>query len=220
MVEVIERQSWQRPEAVLADSGYCSEKTLAALESPENPQKRIAGYIATERQKHDEYREACPKGPLPKGATRVDRMRSWAPRPTWLEPPTPRTPLTSPVSTTTTSAACRFWSTPAGQQRLVSPAADNLPLQAGARGRVEACSIRIDRRGDGAGISGSGSALGRWQNRVRQYQLLDSMLLNELQEQKQQINPLEQRQAKMEAGLDGTAVTTASRQRASEPILE
>ena len=75
MVEVIERQSGQRPEEILADSGYCSEKNLEALESAENPEKRIAGYIATERQKHDEYREACPKGPLPKGATRVDRMR-------------------------------------------------------------------------------------------------------------------------------------------------
>ena len=75
MVEVIERQSGQRPEEVLADSGYCSEKNLEALESAENPEKRIAGYIATERQKRDEYREACPKGPLPKGATRVDRMR-------------------------------------------------------------------------------------------------------------------------------------------------
>jgi hypothetical protein len=75
MVEVIERQSGQRPEEILADSGYCSEKNLEALESAENPEKRIAGYIATERQKRDEYREACPKGPLPKGATRVDRMR-------------------------------------------------------------------------------------------------------------------------------------------------
>ena len=75
MVEVIERQSGQRPEEILADSGYCSEKNLEALESAENPEKRIAGYIATERQKHDEYKEPCPHGPLPKGATRVDRMR-------------------------------------------------------------------------------------------------------------------------------------------------
>src|SRR5271165_1039442 len=47
MVEVIERQSGQRPEEILADSGYCSEKNLEALESAENPEKRIAGYIAT-----------------------------------------------------------------------------------------------------------------------------------------------------------------------------
>ena len=75
MVEVIEQQSGQRPEEVLADSGYCSEKNLEGLESAGQPEQRIEGYIATERQKHDEYREACPKGPLPKGATRVDRMR-------------------------------------------------------------------------------------------------------------------------------------------------
>ena len=75
MVEVIERQSGQRPEEILADSGYCSEKNLEGLESAGQPEQRIEGYIATERQKHDEYREACPKGPLPKGATRVDRMR-------------------------------------------------------------------------------------------------------------------------------------------------
>lgn len=71
MLEVIERQSGQRPAEVLADSGYCSEKNLEALESA----RRIEGYIATERQKHDEYKQPCPKGPLPKDATRVDRMR-------------------------------------------------------------------------------------------------------------------------------------------------
>jgi len=75
MVEVIEQQSRQRPEEILADSGYCSEKNLEALDSEENPERRIDGYVATERQKHDEYTEPCPRGPLPKGATRVDRMR-------------------------------------------------------------------------------------------------------------------------------------------------
>jgi transposase len=75
MVEVIEQQSGQRPEEILADSGYCSEKNLEALESAAQRERHIAGYIATERQKHGEHREACPKGPLPQGATRVDRMR-------------------------------------------------------------------------------------------------------------------------------------------------
>jgi transposase len=75
MLATMEEQSGQRPDDVLADSGYCSEKNLEALDSEENPQRRIDGYIATERQKHDEYKEPCPKGPLPKGATRVDRMR-------------------------------------------------------------------------------------------------------------------------------------------------
>jgi transposase len=75
MVEVIEEQSGQRPEEILADSGYCSEKNLEGLESAEQPEQKIVGYIATERQKHDEYKEPCPRGPLPAGATGVDRMR-------------------------------------------------------------------------------------------------------------------------------------------------
>jgi len=75
MLEVIEQQSGQRPAEVLADSGYCSEKNLEALESAENPERRIEGFVATERQKHGEYKEPCPKGPLPKDATRADRMR-------------------------------------------------------------------------------------------------------------------------------------------------
>ena len=75
MVEVMEQQSGQRPEEILADSGYGSEKNLEALDSEENPERRIDGYVATERQSHGEYKEPCPRGPLPKGATRVDRMR-------------------------------------------------------------------------------------------------------------------------------------------------
>ena len=75
MLETIEEQSGQRPDEVLADSGYCSETNLEQLDSEENPEGHVTGYIATERQKHDEYKEPCPHGPLPKGATRVDRMR-------------------------------------------------------------------------------------------------------------------------------------------------
>jgi hypothetical protein len=75
MVDVIEQQSGQRPEEILADSGYCSEENLEALDSADNPELRIEGYVATERQKHGEYKEPCPKGPLPAGASRVDRMR-------------------------------------------------------------------------------------------------------------------------------------------------
>jgi transposase len=75
MLEVMEQQSGQWPTEVVADSGYCSEKNLETLESTDHPQRRIEGYIATERQKHDEYKQPCPKGPLPKDATRVERMR-------------------------------------------------------------------------------------------------------------------------------------------------
>jgi transposase len=73
MVEAVEEQSGQRPEELMADSGYCSEKNLEYLES--SPDQRIEAYIATGRQRHGEVGKRCPRGPLPKGATRVDRMR-------------------------------------------------------------------------------------------------------------------------------------------------
>jgi transposase len=75
MVKTMEEQSGQRPQEVLADSGYCSEKNLEQLNADQNPERHITGYIATERQKHDEYRKPCPRGPLPKGATRVELMK-------------------------------------------------------------------------------------------------------------------------------------------------
>jgi Transposase DDE domain len=74
MVEAIQAQSGQLPEAILADSGYCSEENLRYLESADRPERKIEGYIATGKQKQREYRQPCRRGPLPKGATRVDRM--------------------------------------------------------------------------------------------------------------------------------------------------
>ena len=75
MVEAIEEQSGQRPEAVLADNGYCSEENLAYLESAMQPESKVEGFIATGKQKHGEHRLPCTPGPLPKDATRVDRMK-------------------------------------------------------------------------------------------------------------------------------------------------
>jgi transposase len=75
MVEAIEQQSGQRPEAILADSGYCSEENLAYLESADQPERKIDGFIATGKQKHGEHRLPCKRGPLPKDATKVDRMK-------------------------------------------------------------------------------------------------------------------------------------------------
>lgn len=75
MVAAIEQQSGQRPGELLTDSGYCSEKNLEYLESAEKPEQKIEGYIATGKQKHGEHRQPCPRGPLPQGATRVDRMK-------------------------------------------------------------------------------------------------------------------------------------------------
>jgi transposase len=75
MVEATEQQSGQRPEELLADSGYCSEKNLEHLDAAGELDKPIAAYIATERHKHGQEVEACPRGRLPKGANRVERMR-------------------------------------------------------------------------------------------------------------------------------------------------
>ena len=74
MVAAIERQSGQRPEAILADSGYCSEANLTYLESDGCPERKINAYIATGRKKHGEQSKWCRRGPLPAGATRVERM--------------------------------------------------------------------------------------------------------------------------------------------------
>ncbi len=69
LVETIEEQSGQTPEGVLADSGYCSDENLKYLK-----QRKIEGFVATGKQKHNERREPCKPGPLPKGASRVERM--------------------------------------------------------------------------------------------------------------------------------------------------
>jgi transposase len=69
MVQIIAEQSGQKPAQLLADSGYCSEENLEYL-----GKKKIDAYIATDRQKHGE-RKACKRGPLPNGATCVDKMR-------------------------------------------------------------------------------------------------------------------------------------------------
>ena len=70
LVEVVERQSGQKPEAMVADSGYCWDENLKYLAK----QKR-EGFVATEKQKHGPPKQLCPRGPLPKGASRVDRMQ-------------------------------------------------------------------------------------------------------------------------------------------------
>jgi transposase len=70
MVAAIKTQAGQTPTQLLADSGYCSEENLKALEK-----KPIEVYIATGRQKHGKTDSPAKRGPLPQGATRVDTMR-------------------------------------------------------------------------------------------------------------------------------------------------
>ncbi len=69
MVEAVKAQAGQTPAQLLADSGYCSEENLKALEK-----KPIDVYIATARQKHGTSPVPCKPGPLPQNATRVDKM--------------------------------------------------------------------------------------------------------------------------------------------------
>jgi Transposase DDE domain len=70
MVKVIEEQSGQKPGVVISDSGYCSEANLNYLEK-----KKIAGFVAVDRESYPDREKPCPRGPLAKEATRVDRMR-------------------------------------------------------------------------------------------------------------------------------------------------
>jgi hypothetical protein len=70
LVEVIEEQSGQKPAEVVSDSGYCSEANLKYLE-----EKKIEGFVAIDRESYRDREQLGPRGPLPKGATRVDHMR-------------------------------------------------------------------------------------------------------------------------------------------------
>ena len=70
MVETVEEQAEQKPEEVLADSGYCSQDNLKYL-----ARRHIDGYVAAERQEHGQDRPPCKRGPLPKGAGLVERMK-------------------------------------------------------------------------------------------------------------------------------------------------
>jgi transposase len=69
MITTIASQSGLTPPQVLADAGYCSEANLTAIAATP-----IDAYISTRKQKHGERPGPCPRGPLPKTATLIDRM--------------------------------------------------------------------------------------------------------------------------------------------------
>jgi transposase len=69
LIKAIEEQSGQKPEEVLADNGYCSDENLKYL-----ARKRMEGFVATGKQKHSQRREPCKPGPLPREASRIERM--------------------------------------------------------------------------------------------------------------------------------------------------
>ena len=57
------------PDTYLADAGYCSEDNLEATEALDSEV-----LAATGRQRHGEQFPTAPRGPIPKGATRRERM--------------------------------------------------------------------------------------------------------------------------------------------------
>ena len=69
MITTIEQQSGDTPDQLLADAGYCSDENVSAIADT-----TIDAYISTRKQKHGERPGPCPRGPLPKTATIVDRM--------------------------------------------------------------------------------------------------------------------------------------------------
>jgi transposase len=69
MITTIAQQSGDTPIQLLADAGYCSDANLTAIADT-----TIDAYISTRKQKHGERPGPCPRGPLPKTATSVDRM--------------------------------------------------------------------------------------------------------------------------------------------------
>jgi transposase len=70
MVTAVEQQAGQKPMQVLADSGYTSDASLQGMEKAQ-----VDAYLAVARDKHHPPPERCPRGPLPRGATRTERMR-------------------------------------------------------------------------------------------------------------------------------------------------
>jgi transposase len=70
MIATVQEQAGQKPTQVLADSGYTSDASLQGVE-----EAKVDAYLAVARDKHNQRYGPCPRGPLPKGATRADRMR-------------------------------------------------------------------------------------------------------------------------------------------------
>lgn len=70
MIDKVKQQSGQKVKETLADSGYCSEENLRAAYK-----KKVDLYVSTGKQKHNQPAPPCPRGPIPKSATLVDRMK-------------------------------------------------------------------------------------------------------------------------------------------------
>ena len=69
MIATIAEQAGETPGVLLADAGYCSDANFTAIAATP-----IDAYISTRKQHHGERPGPCPRGPLPKTATIIDRM--------------------------------------------------------------------------------------------------------------------------------------------------
>lgn len=70
MLRKVREQSGQKPTAALADNGYLSEENLQGA-----VKMQIEAYVAVNKQKHNQILPPCPRGPMPKTATLLERMR-------------------------------------------------------------------------------------------------------------------------------------------------
>lgn len=69
LVDQVEANTGRRPKRLLADAGYQSDDNLAHLET-----RGIDAYVAVRRERHSAPRPAAPRGRIPKGLTRRERM--------------------------------------------------------------------------------------------------------------------------------------------------
>jgi len=69
LVDQVEANTGRRPRRLLADAGYESDDNLAHLEA-----RGIDGNVAVRRDRHSAPPAAAPRGPIPKGLSRRERM--------------------------------------------------------------------------------------------------------------------------------------------------
>jgi len=69
LIDQLDLTAGDTPSQVLADAGYCSDESLTAIAAT-----GIDAYVSTRKQRHGERLGPCPRGPLPKSATIVDRV--------------------------------------------------------------------------------------------------------------------------------------------------
>ncbi|MFH1474417.1 MAG: IS1182 family transposase [Chloroflexota bacterium] len=69
LVDAIETNTGARPRKLLADAGYASDDNLAHLE-----ERGIDAYVATRRDRHGAKAPAAPRGRIPAGLSRRERM--------------------------------------------------------------------------------------------------------------------------------------------------